>query len=70
VGYQEIGTVPHRAHRCDLPGSGGVPGLQAVPVLIPDGQVIRCDCGRAWVSRGMLGWKRARWWTVRRAERA
>jgi hypothetical protein len=70
MGYQEIGVIPRRTHRCDLPGVGALPDAQAVPLFIPNGQVVRCDCGRAWVSRGLLGWRRARWWTVRRAARA
>jgi len=74
VGYQEIGTVQRRGHTCDLPGSNGLAETAVVDgreqaVWRAEGQVIRCDCGRYWVLR-FRGWRRARWWTMRRAARA
>jgi len=71
VGYQEIGVIRCRTHECDLPGGNGLPLVDERGALVGliEGQVIRCDCGRAWVLR-FRGWRRARWWTVRRAARA
>jgi hypothetical protein len=74
VGYQEIGVIPHAWHVCDLPGGDGMADVAVVDgreqaVWRVEGQVIRCDCGRYWVLR-FRGWRRARWWTVRRAQRA
>lgn len=71
MGYTVLGAVPQwRGHVCDLPGRDGLPDVAAdgSAVWRAEGQVIRCDCGRAWVLR-FSGWRRAHWWTLRRLGR-
>ena len=71
MGYMQLGALPRRrGHTCDLPGEDGLPDVASdgSAVWREDGQVIRCDCGRAWVLR-FSGWRRARWWTLWRLKR-